>query len=73
MTPWEVAWGDDHFQMNEHPSLRVETMVEACAVLDVTSGRRYFLQLHKLFLTLQIEPDSTKFGVFLPVFKIDDF
>lgn len=27
MTPWKVAWSDDHFQMNEHPSLRVETVV----------------------------------------------
>lgn len=33
----------------------------------------FFLQLHNPFYTLQIEPGSTKFGVFLPVFKIDDF
>lgn len=68
MTPWELAWADDHFQMNEHPSLRVETVV-----FDVTSGRRFSLQLHNPFHTLQIEHGSTKFGVFLPVFKIDDF
>lgn len=42
MTSWELVWADDHFQMNEHPTLRVETMVEACPVFDVTSGRRFF-------------------------------